>query len=114
MPKARAPSRKERSVKARIILKKDVEPKLAEKQKWYPAEDVAKPLSRKFTPVRGAGAAWAPQARAGSGAPDAWTRFCAAASARRLCVRAVRASSRPPRASLAPRARRGRQSCARG
>ena len=52
MPKAKAPSRKARAVKARIILKKDVEPTLAPKQKWYPAEDVAKPLSRKFVPVR--------------------------------------------------------------
>lgn len=33
---------------ARYLLKKEQEPKLV--GKWYPAEDVPKPRSRKFTP----------------------------------------------------------------
>lgn len=46
MPKAKAPVR---SAKARFILKKDVEPKLV--GKWYPTEDVPKPVKRAFKPT---------------------------------------------------------------
>jgi len=45
MPKVKAPSSR---AGARYLFAKDAEPKL--EGKWYPADDVPKPRSRKFTP----------------------------------------------------------------
>ena len=49
MPKARAPTRSRAG--ARFVLKKEPSTDLPAGQKWYPADDVAKPLKRAFKPA---------------------------------------------------------------